>query len=484
MSTNSTNSTNTVGCFGARPSQARYPARPFEFLNPTVEYVEASHEEVTATRRPHNAPFTPPPPPSHGHRDGDAKTGTGNSGVAAATTPAGVYRVWRSRDNRKGRHAVAISSERVEKKHGLLRHPKATDSWGQTWRGVGKMLVRYPVWDVSYDVALLFTLGEWCFFTPLLSICAVSALLRSYGETLTLWMDGWMADTGSEYKGSVIWVFNGFFVWLPAQLPSSEFTGEVDAGGGVTAFVGATIFEVGSVLLMLEAVNENRTECFGWALEEAFERESAGWSLLLRPNHEGCMHHHREKRALFVRKENVTNSAAKRSWQWWQWWPSWHDLTHYLREIGFLACLSQLIGATIFWVAGLTGLLPLYDGLSTPVANGVFWLPQVVGGTGFIISSWLFMVETQPNWYKPALKVLGWHVGFWNLVGAIGFTLCGALGFASENETASYVSALATFIGSWAFLTGSVVQWYESLNKYPVSLEKSIRKLSDSDSDG
>lgn len=59
------------------------------------------------------------------------------------------------------------------------------------------------------------------------------------------------------------------------------------------------------------------------------------------------------------------------------------------------------------------------------------------------------------NYYRyiPAPTMLGWHVGFWNLVGAIGFTVCGALGFAVEFSTAvEYASAMSTFAGSWAFL--------------------------------
>ncbi|GAW25466.1 putative integral membrane protein [Rosellinia necatrix] len=75
----------------------------------------------------------------------------------------------------------------------------------------------------------------------------------------------------------------------------------------------------------------------------------------------------------------------------------------------------------------------------------------------------------QTTWYTPAPRVLGWHIGFWNLIGALGFTVCGALGFASGHDaTAAYASDLSTFIGSWAFLVGSALQWYESLDKYPV----------------
>lgn len=246
-------------------------------------------------------------------------------------------------------------------------------------------------------------------------------------------------------QGSVVWVFNGFFVWLPVQDPWTEFSGEVESGGGITAFIGATIFEIGSLLLMFEAVNENRTQCFGWALEQALE---SGESVLLRPDPDGCEHHHSDRRSFIMRQNG--EGETDRSWEWW---PTWEELrSHYFREIGFLACFSQFVGATIFWIAGLTGLPPIYDALSVPVANGIYWLPQVVGGTGFIISGYLFMLETQSNWYTPALGTLGWHIGFWNLLGAIGFTLCGALGFASENEAAAYGAVLATYIGSWTFL--------------------------------
>ncbi len=46
--------------------------------------------------------------------------------------------------------------------------------------------------------------------------------------------------------------------------------------------------------------------------------------------------------------------------------------------------------------------------------------------------------------------------------------LCGALGPAYGNSGAQYEASLATFCGSWAFLIGSVIQWYESLDKFVV----------------
>lgn len=214
--------------------------------------------------------------------------------------------------------------------------------------------------------------------------------------------------------------------------------------------------------------------CFGWALEEAL---GDNHGRRLRRDDENCRHHHCVKHAWLrasrsgssVASPGDTDSGKKtddstaqpqggnvKLDRRWSWWPTRHELTsHYLKDIGFLACLSQLIGATVFWISGFTGLPPIFDALEpvTGAVNGMFWLPQVIGGTGFIISSGLFMIEVQERWYKPALGILGWHIGLWNLVGAIGFTLCGALGFGSAaSDGVEYASILSTFIGSWAFL--------------------------------
>lgn len=161
------------------------------------------------------------------------------------------------------------------------------------------MCTYYPLWDVSYDVATVFT---W---------------------------------------GSVVWVINAFFAWLPLVRPDTEFRNEELTGGGVTAFIGATIFVLGSVLLMVEAVNENRTGCFGWALTQAEhadeERAEKVLHLVAEPNN--CTHHHRNKRNL-VGKGNDTKTEIHEdphspSPQTWIWWPSRELLrSHYFHEIG------------------------------------------------------------------------------------------------------------------------------------------------------
>ena len=156
-----------------------------------------------------------------------------------------------------------------------------------------------------------------------------------------------------------------------------------------------------------------------------------------------------------------------------------------------------MFGATIFWISGFTALPPIYNALTTtPAVNGAYLAPQVIGGSGFIVSGILFMVETQQKWYLPAPKVLGWHIGAWNLIGVsflicrfqaclltclkgIGFTLCGALGFAMANSGAVYQGSLATFWGSWCFLIGSTIQWFEALDKHPLEIEEGGGRVAD-----
>lgn len=338
---------------------------------------------------------------------------------------------WSSRNNRKGRHTIVVGKDQAS---GSPTTPSATSSLKSIARGIGRMLKCYPVWDVSFDVAYVFTIG------------------------------------------SVIWVINAFFVWLPLVRPETAFATEELYGGGITAFIGATVFEFGSFLLMAEAVNENKSGCFGWALEQVVshkgDRGEAGDGKLT-PSISHCTHHHFNKRNLVGEgTQHLSKEGTAPETRAWVWWPSTTDLrTHYIYNLGFLASFAQLCGASIFWIAGLTALPGIYDRMSRPVAIIFYWTPQVIGGSGFIISGTLFMLETQSKWWKPAFGTLGWWIGAWNLIGGVGFTICPAFGY-DTSSWAQYQACLSTFWGSWAFLIGSVLQWYESLEKFPVEVQK------------
>lgn len=297
----------------------------------------------------------------------------------------GIYTLWRSRDNRKGRHALALTPSAADTTITTTTTtnsttPPPTNTLHGTLQGLARMALRYPIWDVSYDVAAIFTLG------------------------------------------SVVWVINGFLVLLPTTNPPASFSGESAWGGGVSAVVGATIFEVGSVLLMLEAVNENRTACFGWAVEE---EERALLGRVHPVGAEGCRHHHVDRKGFLRRRMGRVDedqaaaagggggggeekqlsegragqddddgaSELEQKRRSWTWWPSWYELrTYYFRDIGFLACLSQMIGATVFWISGFTGLPPILDVLSLPAENGIYWLPQVSSAIIFLALSCLSLM--------------------------------------------------------------------------------------------
>lgn len=292
------------------------------------------------------------------------------------------------------------------------------------------MCTEFPYWDISYLVAVFFSIG------------------------------------------CLVFVVCGLFSWLPLVAPGSEFPGESIAGG-VTAFVGATLFQVGAVLLVFEACNENQTGCFGWALHrlvsnngESFNGDSESARLLATPAPDNCRHHHQRGR----KKEPLSQpSQPERKWEWW---PSWDELkTHYIHEIGFVASISMAIGATVFYVCGICSIPGIYDHMSVGAARGVYWLTYLLGGVIFIISSALYMLETQTNWYTPAPRILGWHIGLWNMIGSVGWTLAASLGYCTSSGCA-YQSELTLTWASASFFIGSMLLWYEALDKYPVEKDK------------
>ena len=85
--------------------------------------------------------------------------------------------------------------------------PRPTNDWNGVARGVWRMFTIIAYWDISWWIAVLF------------------------------------------FWGSLIFVISAFFYWLPLADPRSKFPGEDTIAGGVTAFVGATMFTIGGVML-------------------------------------------------------------------------------------------------------------------------------------------------------------------------------------------------------------------------------------------
>jgi hypothetical protein len=123
--------------------------------------------------------------------------------------------------------------------------------------------------------------------------------------------------------GSVTWVINGFAVFLP--FCNSHFQ-DAKNSVGWTAWIGATIFEAGSILGLLEAWNREDMVHFGWDVGKKSHDENGGIS----GNTDW----------------KYSEQPESKDWIWWS------TDKKYWREIGFLATFSQLCAATVFWISG------------------------------------------------------------------------------------------------------------------------------------
>ena len=301
------------------------------------------------------------------------------------------------------------------------------------------------------------------------------------------WDISWLVGI-SFTIGCLIFVLCGLFYWLPIAYPSTEFPGESKIAGGITAFIGATLFQVGAVLLFLESYNDRAETRFGGAMEELFvdKLRIARRSRNHRPNHFNAEPDPKQQHSPEDSSDRKqlsplpsqdssddgptmpSDTFSERSWQWL---PSWHDFrTHYIFEIGFLASLTMSIGATIFYVSGIMALPGIYNNLTDAGKYGGYFFTYLFGGVLFTLSSAFYILETQPNWYTPQPFRIGWHIGFWNMVGSIGWTLAASFGYCKE-EWCEYQSELTLVWASAAFALGSAFQWYESLDKYVVVIE-------------
>ena len=66
---------------------------------------------------------------------------------------------WTSRNNRKGRHQLDVSAA-LDPATAKYLVPEATNSPREILKNIGRMFTKFPFYDVSYDVAFVFTIGS------------------------------------------------------------------------------------------------------------------------------------------------------------------------------------------------------------------------------------------------------------------------------------------------------------------------------------
>ncbi|KAF2664517.1 hypothetical protein BT63DRAFT_443594 [Microthyrium microscopicum] len=311
--------------------------------------------------------------------------------------------------------------------------------------------------------------------------------------------------------GSILFIIDGFWAWTPLQWPNSEFKGESEYGVGLLFFFGALFYQLGATMAYLEAINdgsfagramkrhleghdedakrlldEKLHMFFGHMIphhhddkedEEDMEKQQsvdpeAGWNTRDRKERPGSIYP--TNKAPAPRRGGVDVGAAEQTefheYLTWRWWPTWHALkTYHIREMGYIACVIQLFGATLYGICGVISLPGILSNFQPWQELGGYWIPQIVASLCFLTAGIMFTVITQDSWYRPLPRRIAWWIGIWATIGAVGFILSASFGVRSGDSTgAAYQSSLSSTWGSVAYLISSWLQWCESVNNGPV----------------
>ncbi|KAF2425570.1 hypothetical protein EJ08DRAFT_400562 [Tothia fuscella] len=308
--------------------------------------------------------------------------------------------------------------------------------------------------------------------------------------------------------GSILFVIDGFWAWTPLRWPQSAFKGEAEYGVGLLFFFGAIFYQLGATMAYLEAINDGSFG--GSAMKRHLEGHDEDAKRLLDDKlhlffgHMIPHHHHHDDdgeddetekrrnadvepgRKLGEREQGSAGEAGPprrggvdmgsteegefHEYLTWRWWPTWHALhTHHIRDMGYIACVIQLLGATLYGICGVESIPGILSNFTPSQAIHGYWIPQTIASVCFLTAGVMFTLITQEKWYKPLPYRIAWWIGVWATIGSVGFLLSAAFGIRSGDSTgAAYQSSLSSTWGSIAYLTSSWLQWYESVNNGPV----------------
>ncbi|KAL3419113.1 integral membrane protein [Phlyctema vagabunda] len=291
--------------------------------------------------------------------------------------------------------------------------------------------------------------------------------------------------------GSAFFVVNGFFILLPLTAPELTFKGQSAYAVPVSSVIGTFLFNLGGYAGWLEGLNWKRggaasltdgvmirAEDMSPDDEKSKDEEDArdSGSTSDSSTNQGTFASQQMNTPMATTKAIADEYMASPIATWqpaligteaFVWWPTMRQFRKaYRHDHTFWSGLIQWIGTIIFAIATITavpGVIYLDDQTQYYYAN---LFPATLGGVFFIVAALFQMRAAQHSWFVPAVTKLDWHIGLWNLIGSIGFTLAGGLLYFGTTATMLQATA-ASFWGSWAFLIGSILQWYCSVGNYP-----------------
>ena len=96
--------------------------------------------------------------PTSAHFSHSSPSALPDKPAAAAPNQSNVSFLWRSRDNRKGRHPLLV--QKPHDSQPPLSVPRPTSHPAEIVKTLVKTLTCFPVWDISWLVAFIFTWGS------------------------------------------------------------------------------------------------------------------------------------------------------------------------------------------------------------------------------------------------------------------------------------------------------------------------------------
>ena len=139
------------------------------------------------------------------------------------------------------------------------------------------------------------------------------------------------------------------------------------------------------------------------------------------------------------------NDAPGR-WLWFGWRP---------RNLGYLACLVQLVGTVFFNFNTADAMI---GGLSWRQQDVLIWLPNMLGSICFLVASYLAYTEVSHGVYSLAPRSLSWWIAVINLVGSVTFQISALESLVGPEGISPHFLFWSTFwtaAGAFCFLVGA-----------------------------
>lgn len=244
--------------------------------------------------------------------------------------------------------------------------------------------------------------------------------------------------------GCSILVANAVLSFLPFLSIRLSLPRGVEYVEGILSVLSCTLFLVGSCFAFLESVNAKGagessgklgnplySESTEAILEKGIATPTTPDEFVVHyPSNHATLIQHLRQVAIDREHEEASESRARASKNLSM--PSWRAVSaaHGLRpgrlcEIGLIASAIFLSSSILYWSTSVAALVTV---IHHDVIDQWIRFPQLVAAFGFIIASAMLMIKTQKRWWQPAVRHLGWHINFWNLVGSAGFMFCAAFG--------------------------------------------------------